>query len=132
MTRSTESVPNFREEAREAMTFYQSVLGGELSRSTVCRLHASEIRPSRKRDARAPGHRRLGSTDGRRHPNRWNSTGSRERPFLPSGDDEETLRRWFEAQRKRNGRDVVQAPGARPRHGGRPPGTSCWSTPVPE
>jgi PhnB protein len=32
----------FRDDAREAMTFYQSVLGGELEVSTFAELHASE------------------------------------------------------------------------------------------
>ena len=33
---------NFRDDAREAMTFYQSVFGGELTISTFADLHASE------------------------------------------------------------------------------------------
>ncbi len=33
---------NFREEAREAMTFYQSVLGGELTINSFADFHASE------------------------------------------------------------------------------------------
>jgi PhnB protein len=33
---------NFRDDAREAMTFYQSVLGGELTISTFGEFHASE------------------------------------------------------------------------------------------
>ena len=33
---------NFRESAREAMTFYQSVFGGELTTSTFAELHASD------------------------------------------------------------------------------------------
>jgi len=33
---------NFRNDAREAMTFYQSVLGGELTISTYADFHASE------------------------------------------------------------------------------------------
>ncbi len=33
---------NFRDDAREAMTFYQSVLGGELTISTFAEFHASD------------------------------------------------------------------------------------------
>lgn len=33
---------NFRDTARDAMDFYQSVFGGELSRSTYAELHASD------------------------------------------------------------------------------------------
>ena len=33
---------SFRDNAREAMDFYQSVFGGELSRSTFAELHASD------------------------------------------------------------------------------------------
>jgi PhnB protein len=33
---------NFRDNAREAMDFYQSVFGGELTRSTFAEFHASE------------------------------------------------------------------------------------------
>ena len=89
---------SFRDNAREAMTFYQSVFGGELSINTFAELHASED------PAEADGvmHSMLEAADGLvlmgadTPPGMEFSDGSGYSISL-SGDDEAKLRGYWEA-----------------------------------
>ena len=88
---------NFREEAREAMTFYQSVLGGELTINSFADFHASEDPAEQEKVM----HAHLVTADGFNlmgadTPNSMEFNGQSGVSVSLSGDDEETLRRWFE------------------------------------
>jgi PhnB protein len=88
---------NFRDNTREAMTFYQSVLGGELDISTFGDFHASE--DSAEQDKVMHSH--LVTADGfdlmaADTPNSMEFNGQTGVSVSLSGDDEEKLRGWFD------------------------------------
>ena len=88
---------NFRDNAREAMTFYQSVLGGELNISTFGEFHASED-PSEQDKVM---HSHLMTEDGfslmgADTPNSMEFNGQAGVSVSLSGDDVDTLRGWWE------------------------------------
>ena len=87
----------FREDAREAMTFYQSVLGGDLSISTYADLHASEDPAEQEKVM----HAMLETPDGlvlmaADTPNRMEFQPQAGVSVSLSGDDETKLRGWWE------------------------------------
>ena len=88
---------NFRDDARDAMTFYQSVLGGELTISTFGEFHASEDPAEQDKVM----HAQLETPDGLVL---MASDTPQAMEFRPqagvavslSGDDEDTLRAYWE------------------------------------
>jgi len=88
---------NFRDDARDAMTFYQSVLGGELTISTFGEFHASEDPTEQDKVM----HAQLETPDGLVL---MASDTPQAMEFRPqagvavslSGDDEDTLRAYWE------------------------------------
>lgn len=87
----------FRDDAREAMTFYQSVLGGELRISTFGDFHASEDPAEQDKVM----HSQLETPDGlllmaSDTPNRMEHRPQAGVYVSLSGDDEAKLRGWFE------------------------------------
>lgn len=88
---------NFRDNAREALTFYQSVLGGELNISTFADFHASE--DPAEQDKVMHGH--LVTGEGMNlmaadTPNSMDFNGQAGVSVSLSGDDEEKLRGWWD------------------------------------
>lgn len=88
---------NFQDDAREAMTFYQSVLGGELTISTFADFHASDDPAEREKVM----HSRLETADGfvlmaSDTPNRMQFEGQKGVAVSISGDDEGKLRGYWE------------------------------------
>lgn len=88
---------NFRDNAREAITFYQSVLGGELTISTFGDFHASED-PA---EVDKVMHGQLETPDGftlmaADMPNAMEFNGQAGVSVSLSGDDEEKLRGWWD------------------------------------
>jgi PhnB protein len=88
---------SFRDSAREAMTHYQSVLGGELSISTYAEYHASED-PAEQNKVM---HSMLETTDGlvlmgADTPNDMEYAPQSGVSVSVSGDDEAQLRGWWE------------------------------------
>jgi PhnB protein len=89
---------NFRDTAREAMTFYHSVLGGELTVSTFGDFHASEDPAEQEKVM----HAQLETPDGLTlmaadTPNSMTFKGQSGVSVSLSGDDEARLRGYFEA-----------------------------------
>jgi PhnB protein len=87
----------FRDDAREAMTFYQSVFGGELTISTFADLHASEDPAEQDKVM----HSQLETPDGlvlmaSDTPNRMEYQPHAGIYVSLSGDDEAKLRGWWE------------------------------------
>lgn len=87
----------FRDDAREAMTFYQSVLGGELTISTFGDFHASEDPAEQEKVM----HSQLETPDGlvlmaSDTPNRMEYRPHAGVFVSLSGDDEAKLRGWWE------------------------------------
>ena len=88
---------NFRDDAREAMTFYQSVLGGELTISTFAEFHASDDPAEQDKVM----HSRLETPDGfvlmaSDTPARMEFKGQSGIAVSISGDDEAKLRGFWE------------------------------------
>lgn len=88
---------NFRESAREAMTFYQSVLGGELTVSTFGEFHASDDPAERDKVM----HSQLETPDGftlmaADVPNSMEFSSQQGVSVSLSGDDEKKLRGFWE------------------------------------
>lgn len=88
---------SFRDSAREAMTFYHSVLGGELSISTFADFHASEDPAEQDKVM----HSSLETPDGlvlmaADTPNRMEHRPQTGVSVSLSGDDEAKLRGWWE------------------------------------
>lgn len=88
---------NFRESAREAMTFYQSVLGGELTVSTFGEFHASDDPAERDKVM----HSQLETPDGftlmaADVPNSIEFDSQQGVSVSLSGDDEEKLRGFWD------------------------------------
>ncbi|HEX2071896.1 MAG TPA: VOC family protein [Thermoleophilaceae bacterium] len=88
---------SFRDNAREAMSFYQSVLGGELSVSTFADFHASEDPAEQDKVM----HSTLETPDGLVLMGADTPQGMEHRPQAGvsvslSGDDEDKLRGWWE------------------------------------
>ena len=88
---------SFREDAREAMTFYQSVLGGELTISTFADFHASEDPAEQDKVM----HAQLEAPDGLVLMGADTPNGMEYRPqsgvsVSLSGDDEATLRGYWD------------------------------------
>ena len=97
MTVRLEPYLNFRDNAREAMTFYQSVLGGELQISTFGEFHASEDPDEQDKVM----HSHLVSADGFNlmaadTPNAMDFNGQSGVSVSISGDDEEKLRGYWD------------------------------------
>ena len=90
---------NFRAQAREAMTFYQSVLGGELSVMTFADQGGMDV-PDDEKDHVM--HSALSVSDsvqlmGADVPSHMDTGGDLSNGSISlSGDDEATLRGWFE------------------------------------
>jgi len=87
----------FRDDAREAMTFYQSVLGGELTISTFADFHASEDPAEQDKVM----HSQLETPDGlvlmaADTPNQMEFQPQAGVSVSLSGDDEDKLRGWWE------------------------------------
>ncbi|MDF1602085.1 VOC family protein [Nocardioides sp. YIM 152315] len=92
---------SFRGQAREAMTFYQSVLGGQLDVTTYGDMGGFEQMGITASEADNVMHSSLGVSDsvqlmGSDVPAHMEGDFSNGRISL-SGDDEATLRRWFDA-----------------------------------
>jgi PhnB protein len=88
---------SFRDNAREAMTFYQSVLGGELTVSTFADFHASDNPAEQDKTM----HSQLETPDGLVLMAADTPEGMEYRPQAGvsvslSGDDEATLRSYWE------------------------------------
>lgn len=88
---------SFRDNAREALDFYQSVLGGELTTSTFGEFHVSDD-PA---EADKIMHGQLRTDDGlvlmaADLPNSMEHSPGHNVAVSLSGDDEPTLRGWFE------------------------------------
>ncbi|MBN8870932.1 MAG: VOC family protein [Solirubrobacterales bacterium] len=88
---------NFRDDAREAMTFYQSVLGGELNINTFGDFHASEDpaeldKVMHAHLVTAEGFDLMGADT----PNAMEFNGQAGVAVSLSGDDEEKLTGWWE------------------------------------
>ena len=88
---------NFRDDAREAMTFYQSVLGGTLTISTYADFHASDDPTEQDKVM----HAQLESQDGLTlmaadTPNAMEYQGQAGVSVSVSGDDEATLRGYWD------------------------------------
>ena len=88
---------SFRENAREAMEFYQSVFGGELSLNTFADFHASEDPAEQDKIM----HGMLEAPDGlvlmgADTPNTMEFTPAAGMSISLSGDDEPLLRGWFD------------------------------------
>ena len=88
---------NFRDNAREAMTFYQSVLGGELTLATFADYHASEDPAEQDKVM----HSQLETPDGLTimaadTPNSMEYGGQSGVSVSLSGDDESALRGYWE------------------------------------
>jgi PhnB protein len=88
---------SFRDSAREAMTFYQSVLGGELTISTYAEFHASEDPAEQDKVM----HSQLETPDGlvlmgADTPNRMEHQPQAGVSVSLSGDDEARLRGYWE------------------------------------
>jgi PhnB protein len=88
---------NFRDTTREAMTFYHSLLGGELTVSTFGDFHASEDPAEQDKVMHAqletPGGLTLMAAD---TPNSMEYKGQAGVSVSLSGDDEDTLRGYWE------------------------------------
>ena len=88
---------SFKDDAREAMSFYQSVLGGELKISTFGEFHASEDPAEQDKVMHShlitPEGFHLMASD---TPNSMEFTPQAGVSVSLSGDDEEELRRWWE------------------------------------
>ena len=88
---------NFRDEARQAMEFYQSVFGGELSRSTFSDFGASDDPAEQDKTMHAmlttPGGLVLMASD---TPNRMEYTPGNNYSIALSGEDEAELRGYWE------------------------------------
>jgi len=87
----------FRDEARQAMSFYQSVFGGELAISTFADFHASEDPAEQDKVM----HAQLETPDGlvlmaADTPNRMEHRPQSGVSVSLSGDDEAKLRGWWE------------------------------------
>ncbi|HEY2273017.1 MAG TPA: VOC family protein [Jatrophihabitantaceae bacterium] len=87
----------FRDNAREAMTFYQTVFGGELYMATFADFHASED-PA---EADKVMHSSLTGDNGivfmgADTPNSMDFDGGQRITMSLSGDDESLLRGWFD------------------------------------
>lgn len=88
---------NFRDNAREAMTFYQSVLGGELNISTFGEFQASEDPAEQDKVMHAHLMTEDGfSLMGADTPNSMEFNGQAGVSVSLSGDDEEKLRGWWD------------------------------------
>lgn len=88
---------NFQDDAREAMTFYQSVLGGELTISTFADFAASDDPAEREKVM----HSQLETPDGfvlmaSDTPNQMQFEGQKGVAVSISGDDEDKLRGFWE------------------------------------
>ena len=88
---------SFRDQAREAMTFYESVLGGELTISTYADFHASEDPAEQDKVM----HSQLETPDGlvlmaADTPNRMEHQPQAGVSVSLSGDDEAKLRGWWD------------------------------------
>jgi len=88
---------SFRDTAREAMTFYQSVLGGELAMSTFADFHASDDPAEQDKIM----HSQLETPDGLTLMAADTPAGMEHRPqagvsISLSGDDEATLRGYWD------------------------------------
>lgn len=88
---------NFRGEAREAMDFYQSVLGGELTRSTFGESHmdvpADEVDQIMHSQLQTPAGLALMAAD---IPSSMELASGSAISVSLSGDDEAELRGWFD------------------------------------
>lgn len=88
---------SFRDEAREAMTFYHSVFGGELTMSTFADFHASEDPAEADKimhaQIDAEGGLTLMASD---TPNAMEHQPGTGYSVALSGDDEATLRGWWD------------------------------------
>jgi PhnB protein len=88
---------NFRDTAREAMTFYHSVLGGELTVSTFGDFHASEDPAEQDKvmhsQLETPNGLTIMAAD---TPNSMEYAGQSGVSVSLSGDDESTLRGYWE------------------------------------
>jgi PhnB protein len=88
---------NFRDNAREAMEFYQSVLGGELTRSTFAEFGASDDPAERDKTMHAalttPGGMVLMASD---TPNALEYLPGSNFSLSLSGDDETELKEYWE------------------------------------
>ena len=88
---------SFRDNAREAMGFYRSVFGGELTSSTFGEFHASDDPAEQDKimhsTLTAPGGLTLMASD---TPNRMEYTAGNNYSISLSGDDEAALRGYWE------------------------------------
>jgi PhnB protein len=88
---------SWRDGAREAMTFYQSVFGGELSIMSFADMHASEDRAEQDKVMHAMLETPEGLTlMGSDTPNTMDFTPPAGFSVSLSGDDEAALRRWWD------------------------------------
>ena len=89
---------SFRDNAREAMEFYQTVFGGELTLSTFGEMHASEDPAEADKIMHAhAGDRQRARADGRRHPEQHGATTPGNNIAVSShGDDDDELRGYWE------------------------------------
>ena len=88
---------NFRDDAREAMSFYQSVLGGNLTVSTFAEFHASQDPAEQDKVM----HSQLETPDGfvlmaADTPSGMEFQGQAGVAVSLSGDDEDKLRGWWD------------------------------------
>jgi PhnB protein len=88
---------SFRDTAKEAMEFYQSVFGGELTRSTFGEFHASEDRAEQDKTM----HSQLETENGlvlmaADTPNSMEFTAGTNHSVSLSGDDDATLRGYWD------------------------------------
>src|SRR3954454_1321613 len=93
---------NFRAQAREAMTFYQSVLGGELTVNTFADMPGSDQMGVAEGEGDLVMHAALSVSDsvqlmGADVPSHMDTGGDISNGSISlSGDDEATLRGWFD------------------------------------
>ena len=88
---------SFAGNAREALEFYNGVLGGTLTLNTFGEFGATGRSGGRQDHARHAGDRRRPRADGRRHPARaWSTTPGDNIAVSLSGDDADDLRGYWE------------------------------------
>ena len=98
---------NFRDQAREAMEFYQSVFGGELTTNTFAEFHASDDPAEADKlmhaQLQTPSGLTLMAAD---TPNSMELSSGNNYHLSLSGDDEATMRGYFE-QLSDGGRTIM-------------------------
>ena len=107
---------SFKDNARQAMEFYQSVFGGELTVNTFAEYQASKTPPRRTRSCTACSRPRTGSRSWAPHAERHGVQAAAGVSVSLSGDDEPKLRGYFD--KLADGGTIVMPlePGAMGRH----------------